>query len=60
MLTIFDAGRGEVYKANTGVRFMLSDFWSAHARIDAVHETKPPEGAENTDLIYTVGFGFSF
>ena len=60
VLSIFDSGRGEVYKANTGIRFMLSDAWSAHARLDAVHETDPPEDREKTDLIYTVGFGFTF
>lgn len=60
MLKIFDDGRGEVYKANTGIRFMLSDLWSAHARVDAIHETDPPAGAEKTDLIYNIGFGLTF
>ncbi|MEM6708795.1 MAG: DUF481 domain-containing protein [Pseudomonadota bacterium] len=60
VLTIFDSGRGEVYKANTGIRFALSELWTANLRLDAVHETMPPEGREKTDLIYTVGFGLVF
>ena len=60
VLKILDSDRGEIYKANTGVRFHLTDRWHANARVDLVHETEPPEGSHRTDLTYSVGFGLVF
>ncbi len=60
VLKILDSDRGEIYKANTGIRFFLSERWNANARLDVIHETDPPEGRDNTDLVYSVGIGLVF
>ena len=60
VLKILDSARGEIYKANTGLRVRLTDRWHANARVDLVHETEPPEGSHRTDLTYSLGFGFIF
>ncbi len=60
VLKILDSERGEIYKANTGIRIHLSDLWTAHGRVDLVHETKPPEDRHRTDIIYSVGVGVVF
>ena len=60
VLKILDSDRGEVYKVNTGIRVHLSERWHANARLDLVHETKPPQGNHRSDITYTVGFGVNF
>lgn len=60
VLKILDSDRGEVYKLNTGFRIHLSERWHANARLDLVHETKPPAGNKRSDITYSVGFGMNF
>ena len=60
VLKILDSERGEVYKLNTGIRFHVSERWHANARLDLVHETKPPAGNHKSDITYSVGFGMNF
>ena len=60
VLKILDSERGEIYKVNTGIRVHLSDRWYTNARVDMIHETKPPPGSHRTDLTYSLGFGLVF
>ncbi|MFK7913686.1 MAG: YdiY family protein [Pseudomonadales bacterium] len=60
VLKILDSDRGEIYKINTGIRFNLSENWTANARVDLVHESKPPAGREKNDVVYSVGVGLAF
>ncbi len=60
VLKILDSDRGEIYKANTGIRIHLSERWNANARVDMIHETKPPVGSHKTDLTYSIGVGLIF
>lgn len=60
VLKILDSDRGEVYKLNTGIRVHLSERWHANARLDLVHESKPPLGNHRSDITYSVGFGMNF
>ena len=60
LLVIPASGRGEVIEASTGVRFAVSDRLNTHFRVDHRIDTKPPEGADKTDVTYSLGVGFRF
>ena len=60
LLVIPDGGRGEVIEASTGLRLAVSERLDTHFRVDHRIDTKPPEGAEKTDVTYSLGLGFKF
>lgn len=60
MLVIPDGSRGEVIEASTGVRLAISERLSSNFRIDHRIDTKPREGADRTDVTYSLGVGFKF
>ncbi len=60
LLVIPDSDRGEVVEASTGVRMAVTDRIDTHLRVDHRIDTKPPEGADRTDVTYSLGVGFEF
>ena len=60
LLVIPDSGRGEVIEASTGVRLAIDERLDTHFRIDHRIDTKPPQGADKTDVTYNLGVGFRF
>ncbi len=60
LLVIPDSGRGEVVEASTGLRVAINERLDTHIRVDHRIDTKPPVGAEKTDVTYNLGVGFKF
>ncbi len=58
LLVIPNSGRGEIIEASTGLRFAINDRLDTILRVDHRIDTKPPEGAEKTDVSYNLGVGF--
>lgn len=57
---IADETRGTLFDSETGIRFALSDMWSANARVDIDLDTKPRANREKLDVVYKVGVGVRF
>lgn len=57
---IADPDRGTLLDSETGIRFALSDSWSANARVDVDVDTQPRANREKVDVVYTVGVGVQF
>jgi putative salt-induced outer membrane protein YdiY len=57
VLFIFGDSENTVYNGSTGVRFSLSEMFTANFRIDISHETDPGADLKKTDLTYVIGIG---
>lgn len=60
LLVLGDLDRGQILDTSTGLRFRLSDTWTADLRVDLTHETEPADDQETTDITYIIGVGFNW
>lgn len=57
VLWIFSDPENTVYQGSLGVRFNVTEMFTANFRVDVAHETEPADDLKKTDVTYVIGVG---
>ncbi|MGE0625626.1 MAG: YdiY family protein [Pseudomonadales bacterium] len=57
VLFIFSDPENTVYNGSLGIRFNVTEMFTANLRVDVAHETEPADDLKKTDVTYVIGVG---
>jgi putative salt-induced outer membrane protein YdiY len=57
VLFIYSDPDNTVYHGSAGIRFNVTEMFTANFRVDVAHETEPADDLKKTDVTYVIGVG---